>query len=101
MYHVVAGRLVAAGIHLPVKRPECHDLVFRVLSGAAAEELKTIALSLHDLRHQRNRADYELDDERIESVANAKMIVEKTSQRISKFTTFCEDQSVMTSTGMR
>lgn len=97
LYHVVAGRLLAAGIQLPVKRSECHELVYRILSGAHGEELKTIAISLNDLRHHRNRADYELDDKSIESLANAKTIVEKTSKRISKFNTFCGDEAVMTS----
>jgi uncharacterized protein (UPF0332 family) len=97
LYHVVARRLVEAGIQLPTKKPECHELVYRILSGARADELKKVALSLNDLRHQRNRADYDLDDEPIESVANAKTIVEKTSKRISTFNTLCEDKAVMTS----
>ena len=97
LYHVIAGRLVTAGIRLPVKKAECHELVYRILSGARADELKTIAVSLNDLRHQRNLADYDLDNELIESLDNAKSIVEKTSKRISIFNTFCEDEAVMTS----
>ena len=97
LYHVVAERLVAAGIRLPIKRAECHELVFRILAGAGADELKTIALSLNDLRHQRNRADYEMDDPRIESAARAKITLEGTRTRISRFNTLCEDEAAMTS----
>jgi uncharacterized protein (UPF0332 family) len=96
LYHVVAQRLVAAGILLPVKRPECHELVYRILS-ACTDELKTIALTLHDLRHERNRADYDMEDALIESAAKAKTTLEKTRTRISRFSTLCADEAGMAS----
>ena len=44
-----------------------------------------------------NRADYELDDPRIEAAARAKVTLEGTRTRISMFNTICEGEAVMAS----
>ena len=63
----------------------------------AAEELKEIALGLHDLRHERNLADYEMDCVPIESAEKAKITLERTRTQISEFNAICGDEVVMAS----
>lgn len=95
LYHVVSQRLTARGFRLLVKRPECHESVYRILANSSNTQLQAIALSLNELRHSRNRADYDLDDRSIEALDSARVIVEDTSAAISSFDERCKDDAGM------
>jgi hypothetical protein len=65
LYNCVKQFIVEQGFRLP-NRTEAHEYVYRFLNNCEVEEMVDIAGDLHDLRSDRNEADYDLDAARFQ-----------------------------------
>ena len=97
LFHVVLDFLVAHQVKLPKKRPECHQLIFRLLFNCGNEDLKLVASALNDLRGLRNDADYDMNNRDVELPSVARAAVERALREISRFDAFIHSQTEITS----
>ncbi len=74
-FHLAAGTLEQFGVPVP-QNHEGHEQAYRRLFGTGQPEAQQAARLLHDLRRDRNEADYRLERQRFSKEANARLSVE-------------------------
>jgi len=81
-HHHIKAFLERVGVTVKTG-PESHSDVWSHLAHIDDVELERVGSDLCDLRDDRNRADYDLDDARPERANNAKLVVEQVQGLIS------------------
>lgn len=75
VFHLAVATLADFGLNV-VKNHTGHDDAYRKLFGTSNRQAQEAARLLHDLRGDRNEADYDLSKSRFSRQLNAKLVIE-------------------------
>jgi hypothetical protein len=92
--HLTINTLEEFSVHIP-QNHEGHEQAYRRLFATQLPDAQQAARLLHDLRRDRNEADYRLDRRRFANEANARLAVE-TASDVRRLLRNCQQEPMRT-----